>query len=256
MSIKNRFFNYDCIKNLKKLAITSVMTIVIPSGCFAVEFMLNPSFGLDFGGRCMRFRDLYGRDHFAKKHYHYFSPYLQVQLLKHVGIQVGFEQTEARKTLKQYRDEEPVLGNIDYTAGGDTNTLSTSKAKGKFIGLNFNSNVLFTQHGLPIELSVFAGISMTKIYLSFIDVTLADLGNHPLSKQTTIINSTTKVIPKASFNLKYILPQNNKISLKIGYGWEKTSSITVYKIDPETKLPFLVKPKDSHLLTIGFIYSI
>lgn len=256
MPIKKRFFKSNCINNLKHLVIAGVILIVTPSGCFSMEFMLNPSFGLDFGSRCMRFQELYGRDHFAKKHYHYFSPYLHVQLLRHLGIQVGFERTENRKTLKQYRRYEEALGHGWYTVANDTNTLSASKVKGTFIGLNLNSGILFKQYGFPIELSVFAGLSITKIYLSFINVTDANLRTRPLIIRTTIMNSARKVIPKASLNLKYILPQNNKISLKVGYGWAKTSSITIYKIDPELNASFLVKPKNSHLLTIGFIYSI
>ena len=93
-----------------------------------------------------------------------------------------------------------------------------------------------------------------KIYSSFINVTDANLTDedYSLKNLTTIINSSNTIIPKLGLQLKYNFKTNNKINFKLGYYWEKTSSIKISQLyENET---FVIKPKNSSLLTIGFSY--
>lgn len=241
------------------LIITSIITCTPTNNSFAFNFMFKPSIGMDVGSRIMPFQDLYGKGHFAN-HYYHVSPYVEAQLSNNLSIQAGLEYSDTRNKLKQYHDLEYVLGHSAYTLTGDTNTLSFSRVKGKFIGLIVNNNILCTKHNLPVELAFFLGINMTKIYSSFIDVAHANLTdeNYSLKNLTTIINSSNTIIPKLGLQIKYNFQTNNKINFKLGYYWQKTSSIKTSKtqIDPRFAMPetFTIKPKNSSLLTIGFSY--
>ena len=243
--------------SIKKTAIALITTSIIictpVNNSFASNFMFKPSIGMDVGSRIMPFQDLYGKGHFAD-HYYHVSPYVEAQLSNNLSIQAGLEYSDTRKVLKQYAENQLVLGNSLYTLDGDTNTLSFSRVKGKFIGLILNSNILCNKHNLPVELAFFIGINMTKIYSSFINVTDANLTDedYSLKNLTTIINSSNTIIPKLGLQLKYNFKTNNKINFKLGYYWEKTSSIKISQLyENET---FVIKPKNSSLLTIGFSY--
>lgn len=245
--------------SIKKIVLTLITTSIITctpvNNSFAWNFMFKPSIGMDVGSRIMPFQNLYGKGHFAN-HYYHVSPYVEAQLLNNLSIQAGLEYSDTRKTLKQYHDLEYVLGNPVYTIT-DTNTLSFLRVKGKFIGLILNSNILCKKHNLPVELAFFIGINMMKIYSSFIDVTHADLTNEDFSlkNSTTRINSSNTIIPKFGLQLKYNFKTNNKINFKLGYYWQKTSSIKTSQIDQNNET-FVIKPKNSSLLTIGFSYFI
>lgn len=262
MFMEKNFFKLNYIGTIRKfLPIIAIIT-AIPTNGLALEVMFKPSVGVDIGSRIMKFQDLYGKDHFSN-HYYHVSPYIQAQLSEYIAIQAGLEYSDTRKVLKQYADDEPVLGNIQYTAIGDTNTLNFSRIKGEFIGLNFNSNVLSKRYNLPIMLSAFIGISMMKLYSSFVDVTQANLQDQDtsLNSLTMRINSSKKTIPKLGLQLKYTPTKYNMLSFKLGYFWQKTSLMPSLKMDNRidhvnTMRNFLIKPKSSSLLMAGFTYAI
>lgn len=253
-----------CIKinflNILKLILIQGITIGISTNTFALDF--KPGLGVDIGNRNMKFQDLYGKGHFAKNYYH-ISPYIQAQLSEYLDIQAGLEYSDTRKVLKQYAESELVLGNAGYTTVTDTNTFNSSRIKGEFIQMNINSNILSNKYNLPIKISIFMGISMLKLYSSFINVTLADLtaGRFPLNSVIMKMNSSKKVIPKFGLQLKYNLTKDQMLSFNLGYFWQKTSLIFLTTMDYRNHhvtsyQPFSIKPKNSTLLTAGFSYFI
>lgn len=255
MNIKIKTFNTkNILTNI--MASTALGCALSATNSFATEFMFKPSFGVDVGIRSLQFHDLYGKDHFAS-HYNHISPYFQVQILEHLGVQAGFETSDTRKTNKNYSADESWL-NV-FTGGLITRFLSSTKIAGEFIGISTNTNT-FWQESIPTQLSLFAGIAMLKCKMAHTELLGAATLVDKMTSET--MNSNKKAIPKISITASFFVPKIHGLSFKVSYGFEKTSNLAVKKI---TEIPtdpgfgrknLLIKLKNSHYTSIGFNYNL
>lgn len=256
---QNSFKKFSISKTLTTttlMATTALWCCLPASNSFAAEFMFKPSVGIDVGIRSMQFHELYGKDHFAS-HYNHISPYVQVQILEHLGIQAGFETSDTRKTNKNYSDNEKWLG-VD-SGGVATRFSSSTKISGEFIGLTMNTNT-FWQELIPTKLSLFAGIATLKCKMSHTELAgLADPPDYPITLET--MDTGKKVVPKLSVTANFFATKIDGLSFNISYGWEKTSNLKVHKITivpnvPANRENLLIKLKNSYYATIGINYKL
>lgn len=247
------FINKKFKQNIFFTSIFSYL-IYFPVNCLAMEFMIKPSIGIDFGWRKMPFENLYGHGHFANRYYH-ISPYVSLQILEYLGIQAGFQTSNTKKNLKSYNRDEKWL-NVD-SGGVDTSFLSSTKIYGEFVGLTFNT-ATFWQELIPTKIILFAGIATLKCKMSHSELIGNYNNNLPASEN---LNTGKKAIPKFSITLNSSIPKLDGLSVKLTYGLEKTSKLNVQKATTiptypanETK-PLLIKLKNSSYVTIGLSYT-
>ena len=132
---------HDEVLLFKKLANNLIVAATLTCTPIAA-YSATASIGLDLGVRSLHFADEYGKDHFAK-HYYHISPYLELQLNKNLGLQVGYETSDKRSNLKLYGMNDNFLGAPPSPNGQVIRFFSKAKINGGGFKSE-NSSVIIT----------------------------------------------------------------------------------------------------------------
>ncbi len=252
-------------KLFQKLATTlttaTALTCMPVASCYAISFTLKPFVGVDIGGRTLQFEDGYGKNHFAG-HYYHASPYIGIQLLEHLGLQIGYETSDKRSNVKIYNTNQQVLGTSQIT--NPLRFSSTAKINGEFLGISVNTDSVWLQHHIPMDFSLLAGVASLKLKTSHTEFTGNALTVVPAGGAyiTENINTPKKICPKIAIAAKFFVSKIDGLAFKIVYGWEKTSNLKeqqITKVITTAAIPnklMTIQLKNSHYITLGLYYSL
>jgi len=228
---------------LRKSCLTLLLLLPILAHANEQDWFFKPYIGADVGTQGMPFEPQFGEGHFKAN-----SPYtnfnLGVWLHQYLGLEMGYARSYAQQHQQFYNSGDKVLGNINTIDVDDKLYFSEVGKKG------WNLNVLGAYPILEkTTLLVSAGTAWSKMNFN------TNFIKDDVVNRATFGASERKAVLRLGLGVRQMITEN--FGVRLMYHWENSNRLNT-AVAPEPEFPqvfYKVKPKNSHLLYLGFFYQ-